>query len=312
MKKSLLLLATGIFCLTCVFGQDDSHENRELGNFLSSKAGATIHSCSGTDSTEWIVSNILDDTKGGKGTWRVKTLNTKTKEPKFPQWFVIELPREETISSMLFTTDFLTGKYACAKNITIEFSVTSPTSGYERVAFETIPHNKPAFYVSLPTSNVRWVRVTARNNWGNPYFLEMGRVYGYNDVAMDNYAYVLSSKGKLDLQNIFFEKGNSIIMRESLPVIEMIAKVMKDNPTWKINIEGHTDGDGDSHYNLTLSKRRAEAVLDALVISGIHRERLSAIGKGDKEKRIEVEESEADKAKNRRVVISLERSDDGD
>jgi outer membrane protein OmpA-like peptidoglycan-associated protein len=54
--------------------------------------------------------------------------------------------------------------------------------------------------------------------------------------------------------------------------------------------------------------RRAEAVLDGLVMAGINRKRLSAVGKGATEK-IAKEVTEDDKALNRRVVIALTRSD---
>lgn len=310
MKHLLLSILISFFSISSAFGQEeeDVHFKRELGNFLSMRAGAKIIACSGTDSTDWMIHNIIDDTKDGDGAWRVRIWDEKKKTTIFPQWFVIELPIVETISSMLFANDFLTGKYACVKNITIEFSTESATEGYEKVAFEVIQHNKSTAYVSLPTSDVRWIRVTAKNNWGNPYFLEMGRVYGYNDVAMDNYAMMLESKKKLELRNIYFEKDNTIIRQESLPVIETLAYILRSNPEWHIAVEGHTDGDGTHNHNINLSMRRAEAVLDGLVMAGINRNRLSAVGKGATEK-IAEEVTEDDKALNRRVVIALNRSD---
>ena len=288
-------------------GSGDIHDTPELGNFLSSRAGAKVVSCSGTDSTDWMVKNIIDHHKGGAGTWRVKTFNKKTKKQVFPQWVVIELPVVETLSSMLFTTTHITGKYACPKTVQIEFSVESDSTGFERVAYETIQHNKPEVFISLPTTEVRWIKITVLGNWGNPYFMEMGRVYGYNDVSLDNYSMILESEKTLDLHNIYFEKDNTIIRNESLPVIEMLAHVLRTNPEWYIAIEGHTDGDGTDRHNLELSQHRAEAVLDALVMAGVDRERLKAVGKGESQKKVSEEKNEEDKAKNRRVVISLER-----
>ncbi|MFT6961576.1 MAG: outer membrane protein OmpA-like peptidoglycan-associated protein [Flammeovirgaceae bacterium] len=308
MKHLLLTIILFLFSFKALGQDEEPHRRRELGNFLSMRAGAKIIACSGTDSTDWMIHNLIDDTKDGEGSWRVKIIDKKKKTTVFPQWFVIELPIVETISSMLFATDHLTGKYACVKNLTIEFSTESPTKGYEKVAFEVIQHNKATVYVSLPTSDVRWIRVTAKSNWGNPYFLEMGRVYGYNDVAMDNYAAMLEDNKELQLRNIYFEKDNTIIRQESLPVIEMLAYILRSNPDWHIAIEGHTDGDGTHNHNISLSMRRAEAVLDGLVMAGINRQRLSAVGKGATEKLIK-EITEDDKARNRRVVIALTRSD---
>ena len=285
----------------------DGHEERELGNFLSLRAGAIIHSYSHADSSVWKCENLIDDTQGAKGIWRV--INKKdSKEPHYPQWVIIELPSEEVISSMLFGLDNLKARYACAKDVTIEFSSESPTSGYERVAREIIQHNRSTQLISLPTQRVRWVKITVRSNWGNPYLMELGRIYGYNDVALDNYEYMLSAKGKLDLDNIYFEQNSAIIKQESYPVIEMIALILKNNPDWNIKIEGHTDSDGTHTYNLKLSLRRAEAVLDALAITGVNRKRLDALGLGDTQKIIKDDTGDEDaKAANRRVTITLER-----
>lgn len=309
MTKQLLTFLL-IFCMSSytVFAQDDyGHATKELGNFLSLRAGAMIYASSKTDSSVWECKNIIDDMKGEQGVWRVISKKS-SRYPKYPQWVIIELPSEEVISSMIFALDKLTGKYACAKDVTIEFSTDGPEEGYTRVAREIIQHNRSFQLISLPTMGVRWIRITVRSNWGNPYLMEMGRVYGYNDVAMDNYEYLLSQKGKLDLDNIYFEQGSAIIKQESYPVIEILALILKNNPDWNIKVEGHTDGDGSSSFNLKLSLRRAEAVLDALAISGVNRKRLDAIGLGESRKIVKNESSESDKAANRRVTITLERS----
>ena len=76
---------------------------------------------------------------------------------------------------------------------------------------------------------------------------------------------------------------------------------MLENPTVKIKIIGHTDSDGDASANLTLSKKRAEAVKMRLVYGfGISESRLSTDGKGETAPLINNTTSEA-KSQNRRV-----------
>jgi outer membrane protein OmpA-like peptidoglycan-associated protein len=56
--------------------------------------------------------------------------------------------------------------------------------------------------------------------------------------------------------------------------------MMKENPTFKFSVEGHTDSTGSAATNQTLSEARSQAVVDKLVGLGIARDRLKAAGKG--------------------------------
>lgn len=295
----------GTYVLRAQHGND--HQKRELGNFLSLRAGAIVHSFNEADSSISSAENIIDDTKGDAGMWRILR-KRRSRTMNYPQWVIIELPTEETISSMLFALDHLEARYACVKDVSIEFSTEGPDKGYIRVAREIIQHNRTHQLISLPTTGVRWIRITIRSNWGNPHVMEFARIYGYNDIALDNYEYILSQKGRIDLNNIYFEQNSAIITQESYPVIEMLALVLQNNADWKIKIEGHTDGDGTHDFNLKLSLRRAEAVLDALAMAGVNRQRLDALGLGATQKVISDEANEKDKAANRRVSISIERN----
>jgi len=75
----------------------------------------------------------------------------------------------------------------------------------------------------------------------------------------------LSKTGRTVVYGIYFDFASDRIKKESEPVLAEIAQVMKQNPTWKINVEGHTDNIGGDAYNMDLSQRRAAAVKQALV-----------------------------------------------
>lgn len=75
----------------------------------------------------------------------------------------------------------------------------------------------------------------------------------------------LQTAGRIDIYGIYFDFASDRIKPESEPVLREIAKVLSDNPTWSLGVDGHTDNIGGNAYNLDLSKRRAAAVKQALV-----------------------------------------------
>ncbi len=75
----------------------------------------------------------------------------------------------------------------------------------------------------------------------------------------------LAKTGRTIVYGIYFDFASDQIKKESEPVLAEIAQVMKQNATWNISVEGHTDNIGGDAYNLDLSQRRAAAVKQALV-----------------------------------------------
>jgi len=81
--------------------------------------------------------------------------------------------------------------------------------------------------------------------------------------------------------NIEFDTNNAVIKPEYYMEVEKVAKFMEKYPQVKGIIEGHTDSVGSAKYNLKLSQRRAESVVNMLVGKfGISESRLSAKGYG--------------------------------
>lgn len=74
----------------------------------------------------------------------------------------------------------------------------------------------------------------------------------------------LMDEGRFVTTGIQFDSGSDKIKPVSYGVIKEIAAAIKDNAI-KVNIIGHTDNDGSADSNLALSKKRAEAVKNALV-----------------------------------------------
>jgi outer membrane protein OmpA-like peptidoglycan-associated protein len=62
--------------------------------------------------------------------------------------------------------------------------------------------------------------------------------------------------------------------------IKYLEQIMKTATTIKVEISGHTDNTGAADYNITLSKRRSEAVKKQLVSAGIDPSRITTVGFG--------------------------------
>ncbi|MCS7297279.1 MAG: OmpA family protein [Bacteroidia bacterium] len=110
---------------------------------------------------------------------------------------------------------------------------------------------------------------------------------GHFDLAQGDTAYELLiplqklQKGsRLVLRNIFFDFDKAELKPESEVELQEVLYLLRENPHWKIEIEGHTDSIGLPTYNQNLSQRRAEAVRRYLIDHGIPPTRISARGYG--------------------------------
>ena len=82
------------------------------------------------------------------------------------------------------------------------------------------------------------------------------------------------------LNNVFFDLGKATLRPESKIELLNLSQYLKKNAAIKIEIQGHTDSQGDAAKNLALSEARAKAVFDFLVNEGIAANRLSYKGYG--------------------------------
>ena len=109
---------------------------------------------------------------------------------------------------------------------------------------------------------------------------------------------------KVKLENIFFGFDSYEIEEKSYSELTTIENFLKENPTVMISIEGHTDDEGSSEYNKSLSTNRAKSVYSYLVEKGIEASRLSYKGFGDSMPVAE-NDTEEGRAQNRRTEIKI-------
>jgi OmpA-OmpF porin, OOP family len=113
----------------------------------------------------------------------------------------------------------------------------------------------------------------------------------------------VTATGHIALYGILFDTDKTDIKPGSVATLDEIAKFLKADPKVVVYIVGHTDNVGGFEHNMTLSQRRAEAVVKELTTKyGIPAARLKAVGTGPVLP-VASNETEDGRAKNRRVEL---------
>ncbi len=124
-------------------------------------------------------------------------------------------------------------------------------------------------------------------------------------ISLDGIEKAMNDKGKVSLYGILFDTGSDVIKESSYKEIDLIAQYLKKNTRKKVYIVGHTDNTGSYSTNLTLSEKRAKAVMTALSSKyGISADRMTSVGVGPVAPESK-NTSEEGRKKNRRVEIVL-------
>lgn len=105
-------------------------------------------------------------------------------------------------------------------------------------------------------------------------------------------------------KNIYFEIDSDIIKEESFSSLDKIAGILKLNRIAKVSVEGHTDNTASHDYNMDLSERRAQSVLQYLKNHEIAAERMTARGYGETQS-VSSNDNAEGRALNRRVELNI-------
>lgn len=122
----------------------------------------------------------------------------------------------------------------------------------------------------------------------------------------------LKKNETIRLENMLFLPGRHVLRQESTIELLKLHKIMADNPTLKIAIEGHiccmlnsTDGYDYDTEEYKLSENRAKTIYEYLIYKGISKDRMTYKGFGMTKPLISPEVTEDDQNKNRRVEIRI-------
>lgn len=86
---------------------------------------------------------------------------------------------------------------------------------------------------------------------------------------------------KFEIKNIYYDFDKWDILRESEIELDKLVKIIKDNPSWKVELGSHTDCRGSNAYNDELSQKRSDSAVRYIVSKGIAQSRIIAKGYGE-------------------------------
>jgi outer membrane protein OmpA-like peptidoglycan-associated protein len=296
---------TGLACLIILFLIITPLLAGEQTNLTSSARGAKIVSFSSNYGGMWDVNSLIDPAENPEEA--LPTWCTEAEAP-FPHWVVIELPKQEWLTTLIFN-NFIPDEEGwpgiSAKDVRVETSTSSSSSGFKTVASFQLERNKNDQLVRLEPLEARWIKIVITSNYGNPEYTELGKLGVFDDGSRGkNLAAELKDKGYIDIYGIYFDFASARLRPESDPVLKQIAVFSAENPSVKLIIEGHTDNVGGDKSNQLLSENRAKSVVTALTKLGVNSNLLSASGLGSSNP-VADNSTITGRAKNRRVTIRV-------
>lgn len=166
--------------------------------------------------------------------------------------------------------------------------------------------------LARPSGDVTVVMTIRGDAWqqegfGSDYFMQVIEAGPMQDgqvaIKADVLGKSLAADGKIALYGIGFDSGKADIKPQSKAQLDEMAKSLTQNTALKVYIVGHTDNQGTVESNLTLSQRRADAIVNALVKDyKIAPGRLAAKGVANYAP-LSTNASDAGRAQNRRVEM---------
>ena len=125
------------------------------------------------------------------------------------------------------------------------------------------------------------------------------------DGCPKKYTNVVVTDNKIEIkQTVYFDTNRATIKAVSFGLLDEVALALKDNPTIKVEVQGHTDSQGNDRSNKKLSQRRAESVRAYLARKGIVKSRMTARGYGEDVPIVD-NRTAAGRAQNRRVEFVI-------
>ena len=160
------------------------------------------------------------------------------------------------------------------------------------------------YLVVLPSGRDYSVSVSSEGFFFFSQSFELPKDTTYAEITNDIALEPIKKGTKVVLNNIFFELGKAELKPISYVELNKAVDLMSKNGGMKIEVGGHTDSQGADASNLSLSQKRAEAVVDYMVLAGIDRARLIAKGYGESQPIAENTTKEG-RARNRRTEFVI-------
>ena len=160
------------------------------------------------------------------------------------------------------------------------------------------------FLLSLPAGENYGISVFAEGYLFHSENFDLPKGDGFNMVNKDIELKNIEVGNNIALNNVFFNTGKWDIKKGSYAELDRLTDLLSDISSLKIEISGHTDNVGAKSFNKLLSQRRADAVVNYLIMKGVDRNRLNSVGYGQSMP-VESNDSKEGRASNRRTEFEI-------
>jgi len=270
--KNLLVLAAAALCVFPILAQEEDAEGCKDSQVLSRMKSCRIESCDKKDFDRADVRTGASDEQMQAVEGEVETLI-----------------------------------YRCGDNVSFLSIVRNAENALKAAGFTKV-YSGPGMNES-PAYSARkggvWIDIQTQINGGQTYTQTVVRSKEMEQemtASAESMEAEIAKSGYCSIYGILFDTAKATIQPPSEKCLTEMVKLLKNNPAWKLQVEGHTDNVGGKEVNAKLSQSRAEAVRAWLVAHGVDSARLSAKGFGDS-KPVADNATEDGRAKNRRVDL---------
>ena len=160
------------------------------------------------------------------------------------------------------------------------------------------------YKIVLPSGAFYGFKADAPDFYPTSQNIDLNQSTQYNELEVNVYLKEIKKGKTFLINNVFFDFAKADLKPESYYELDAIVEILQQNPSFKLEIMGHTDNVGTDEMNLKLSQARASSVVNYLISKGISKDRLIAKGYG-KTMPIVPNDTEANRAKNRRVEFKI-------
>ena len=262
------------------------------------------------------ISTVRDEGLGGKDIYKIIYLGAEkeflfTNEDDTLAWFKKPIPDlfyRKPVKLEIDTSFFLIGKVTDASSSNpVIAKLQLIDKEQSQVIGVTISEESGEYKIKLPRNCKKNYGVEI-NAAGYMFFVDtvnLKQEQFRNDIAIRNFQLDKVEVGaKMILKNIYFDTGKATLKPESFTELNRVVQFLKDNPSLKIEVSGHTDNVGTMALNKKLSKERAKSVVEYLIGNGIDKGKLHYEGYGY-DQPIAPNTTEEGRSMNRRVEFKI-------
>ena len=198
--------------------------------------------------------------------------------------------------------------YYGLRNSTI---VVSQIKDGQEVRYKELTVADSFYSVRIPSQEDYRLRASREAYFAGDQHFSTKNLMGADDTVRADVQLLKVERVKIyRLANILYDFDQATLTRASTKTLDTLYRLLKENPTFNIELYSHTDGMGTDEYNMNLSQARAQSCVNYLISKGISRKRMIPKGFGMRQpiapnKNADGTDNPAGRALNRRTEFTI-------